>query len=117
VASTSITGYRNGFTGKVRGLHGWEDSSQKSGGNGPLAGKPDYYGKIWAKLKQIAAQIGAQVGWNADHDQWSMGVPKKADPTNKRGLAAATQMVGVTAGFAGCLRKPATGNTMDRRQL
>ena len=48
-----------------------------------LRGKPEYYPRIWAKRKQIAAQIGAPVGWNPDHDQWSLGVTKKADPTNR----------------------------------
>jgi hypothetical protein len=48
-----------------------------------LRGKPEYYGKIWAKQKHIAAQIGASVRWNADHDHWSVGVTKKADPTNR----------------------------------
>jgi hypothetical protein len=48
-----------------------------------LRGKPEYYPRIWAKRKQIAAQIGAPVGWNADDDQWSVGVTKKADPTNR----------------------------------
>jgi Domain of unknown function (DUF4268) len=48
-----------------------------------LRGKPEYCGKTWAKQRQIEAQIGAQVGWNPDHDQWSVGVTKKADPTNR----------------------------------
>ena len=48
-----------------------------------LRGKPEYYGKICAKRKQIGAQIGAPVEWNPDHDHWSAGVTKKADPTNR----------------------------------
>ena len=48
-----------------------------------LRGKPEYYPRIWAKRKQIAAQIGAPVGWNPDHDHWSVGVTKKTDPTNR----------------------------------
>jgi hypothetical protein len=47
-----------------------------------LRGKREYRGKTWAKRKQIAAQIGAPVGWNGDDDQWSVGVTMKADPTN-----------------------------------
>ena len=48
-----------------------------------LRGKPEYYGKIWAKRKQIAAQIGAPARWNGDDDQWSVGVTMKGDPTNR----------------------------------
>jgi hypothetical protein len=48
-----------------------------------LRGKPKYRGKISAKRKSIAAQIGAPVGWNAQDDQWSVGVTMKADPTNR----------------------------------
>ena len=48
-----------------------------------LRGKPEYYGKIWANRRQIAAQIGAPVGWNGEDDQWSVGVTKNADPTNR----------------------------------
>jgi hypothetical protein len=48
-----------------------------------LRGKPEYYGKIWARRKQIATQIGAPVSWNPDHDHWTVGVSKKADPTNR----------------------------------
>jgi hypothetical protein len=48
-----------------------------------LRGKPEYRGKIWAKRKSIAAQIGAPVGWNAQDEQRSVGVTMKADPTNR----------------------------------
>jgi hypothetical protein len=41
-----------------------------------LRGRPEYYLRIWAKRKQI----GAPVGWNYDHEQWSVGVTMKADP-------------------------------------
>lgn len=29
----------------------------------------------------MEAQIGAPIGWKADHDHWSVAVTKKADPT------------------------------------
>jgi hypothetical protein len=48
-----------------------------------LRGKPEYRGKISAKRKSIAAQIGAPVRWNGDDDKWSVGVTMKADPTNR----------------------------------
>ena len=48
-----------------------------------LRGKTEYRQRIWAKRKQIAAQIGAPVGWRGEDDQWSVGVTMKADPTNR----------------------------------
>ena len=45
-----------------------------------LRGKPEYYGKIWAKRKQIEAQIGAPVRWNSDYDQRSLGVYHESRP-------------------------------------
>ena len=48
-----------------------------------LRGKPNFYAKIWAKRRQIAARIGAPVEWNGEDDQWSVGVTMKADPTRR----------------------------------
>jgi hypothetical protein len=48
-----------------------------------LRGKPEYYGRIWANRKQIAAQIGVPLSWNPNHDHWSVAVSIKADPTNR----------------------------------
>jgi hypothetical protein len=48
-----------------------------------LRGKTEYRQRIWAKRKQITAQIGAPVGWKGDDGQWSVGVTMKADPTRR----------------------------------
>jgi hypothetical protein len=48
-----------------------------------LRGKTEYHQGIWARRRQIAAQIGAPVGWHGDDGQWSVGVTIKADPTSR----------------------------------
>jgi hypothetical protein len=49
-----------------------------------LRGKPEYQPKLKAKRRDIEAELGTPVGWNLDHDQWSVAVSREADPTHRQ---------------------------------